>query len=213
MRKVCHYLWIGSNKTRPCRCCTATVKRALFEEQTNNQDENSNSLAEQLQSTRKRSLSELASIISLLKQKERRSTSKHVRAELHRTRQRLEKYGKIRYGDLIDNDDSNTQQQPNNEEREMYDMLEKIIRKLVQQHQNDQLDESTVEKRSVDNVEARRAAEDRLSALFKLWVSASWQLFIVIAISRPYVPPTFSQLALHTCTTAFAFRLHGFLLI
>jgi hypothetical protein len=128
-----------------------------------------NSIQNQLQETRKRSLAELSSILSLLEQKERRSSSKKVRAELHRTRQRLERYGEVRYGDLIDQQqqaDSTNNRQFNDDEKEMYDVLERIIKRLVQKHNEDTTPE--LEKRSVDEAPARRTTEQRLMRLFRL---------------------------------------------
>jgi hypothetical protein len=120
-------------------------------------------IQEQLQSTRRRSFAELSSILSLLEQKERRSPSKRVRAELHRTRQRLERYGQVRYGDLIDQQ-STESRQFNEDEKEMYDVLERIIKRLVQNHKEDT---TPVDKRSVETP-VRRTTEQRLAQLFRL---------------------------------------------
>lgn len=89
-------------------------------------------------------------IVSFMKHKERRSSSQRVRSELHRTRQRLEKYSQLRYGDLID-ESSKKDTQLNVNEREMYDVLERIIKQLVQQHETEQdSSETRLEKRSTN---------------------------------------------------------------
>lgn len=131
----------------------------------------------ELQSTRRRSLAELSSILSLLEQKERRASSKKVRTELRRTRQRLERYGQVRYGDLIDQEATDDQRQFKAEEKEMYDVLERIIQRLVQKHQVDVDTTTTVDKRSAETP-ARRTTEERLMKLFRLWNWLVW-LFIV----------------------------------
>jgi uncharacterized protein YukE len=103
-------------------------------------------------------------IVSFIKRKERRSSSQRVRSELQRTRKRLEKYSQLRYGDLID-ENSEKDVQLNQDEREMYDVLERIISRLVQQHQTDQdSEEARLEKRSTFG----QTSDQRLSQLFKL---------------------------------------------
>lgn len=157
---------ISINNHLTFRCCTATVRRSVPFQVA--EPEEDNSIQEQLQETRRRSLAEISSIISLLEQKERRSPSKRVRTELHRTRQRLERYGKVRYGDLIDQQEQSTDKQFNEDEKEMYDVLERIIKRLVQKHTEDT---TPVDKRSVDMLveePVRRTTEQRLAKLFRL---------------------------------------------
>lgn len=162
---------VDQNELSPqFRCCTATVRRSVpferFEEDAQQKPQET-SVQEKLQATRKRSFDELTSILSLLEQKERRSTSKHVRAEIHRTRKRLQRYGQLRYGDFMDNNTDDSDRSLNSGEKEMYDVLERIIRRLVQQHH---IDEDVVEKRSIPDVAvpARRTTAQRLSQLFRL---------------------------------------------
>lgn len=134
------------------RCCTATVRRSvpLIPD-----DEEDNSIQQQLQETRKRSLAELSSILSLLEQKERRASSKKVRTELHKARQRLERYGQIRYGDLLEETYDLPSDRPplNKDEEEMYGMLERILRRLVQKHQIEEDSPIPINKRSVETIQ------------------------------------------------------------
>lgn len=132
------------------RCCTATVRRSV----PLLPDEEDNSIQQQLQETRKRSLAELSSILSLLEQKERRALSKKVRTELHKARQRLERYGQIRYGDLLEETyDLPSDRQLNKDEEEMYDVLERILRRLVQKHQIEEDSPIPINKRSVETIQ------------------------------------------------------------
>ncbi|KAI6182747.1 hypothetical protein M3Y97_00414100 [Aphelenchoides bicaudatus] len=164
-----------TNKLQCGRCCTATVRRSVpFEMPSDISDiddandvKNDEKISIELQSTRRRSLAELSSILSLLEQKERRASSKKVRTELRRTRQRLERYGQVRYGDLIDQEATDDQRQFKAEEKEMYDVLERIIQRLVQKHQVDVDTTTTVDKRSAETP-ARRTTEERLMKLFRL---------------------------------------------